>query len=84
MSDGTSGGVFSRRTTAEDAEEASFPVILTPPTPSAAVVMTVVRGSRESATTELGRERSSCGSDGAVDEDASEVKVDGGRSGTVP
>ena len=83
MSGGTSGGVFSRRTTAEDAEEASFPVILTP-APSAAVVMTVVRGPRESATTEFGRERSSCGSDGAIDEDASEVKVDGGRSGTVP
>lgn len=82
MSGATSGGVISRRTTAEDAEEASFPVILTPPAPS--VVMTVVRGPRESATTEFGRERSSCGCDGAVDEDTSEVKVDGGRSGAVP
>jgi len=82
MSGGTSGGVISRRTTTEDAEEASFPVILTPPAPSDAVVMTVVRGPRESATTEFGRERSSGGCDGAVDKDTSEL--DGGRNGAVP
>lgn len=76
MSGGTSGGVVSRWNTAEDAEEESLPVI--PPAPS------VIWGPRECTTTEFGRERSSRDRESAVDEDISEIKVGGGRSGVVP